>query len=90
VIIYIDRLQGGTDQTVWRCIKDRKPHLLIDAAKVSPQEAANSIIDFMRTHTIDILNVAGPRQSEWADGYDYAVHTLEISLTPCSHRPRGG
>ena len=80
VIIYIDHLQGGADRTLWRCIKHRKPHLLIDAAKVSPQEAANSIIDFMRTHTIDILNVAGPRQSEWAEGYDYAVRALNRFL----------
>ena len=80
VIIYIDRLQGGTDHTLWRCIKQRKPHLLIDAAKFSPQEAANAIIDFTRTHTIDILNVAGPRQSEWAEGYDYAFRALDRFL----------
>jgi hypothetical protein len=80
VIIYIDRLQGGTDHTLWRCIKQRKPHLLIDAAKLSPPEAANAIIDFTRTHTIDILNVAGPRQSEWAEGYDYAFRAIDRFL----------
>jgi hypothetical protein len=76
VIIYIDRLQGGTDHTLWRCIKQRKPYLLIDAAKLSRQEAANAIIDFTRMHTIHILNVAGPRQSEWSEGYDYAYCAL--------------
>jgi hypothetical protein len=90
VIIYIDRLQGGTDHTLSRCIKQRKPHLLIDAAKLSPQEAANAIIDFTRTHTIEILNVAGPRQSEWPGGYDYTFRALDIFLTLCSHRPVGG
>ena len=90
VIIYIEPLQGGTDHTLWRSIKQRKPHLLIDAAKLSPQEAANAIIDFTRTHTIDILNVAGPRQSEWPEGYDYAFHTLEIFLSLWSHRHVGG
>ena len=90
VIIYIDRLQGGTDHTLWRCIKQRKPHLLIDAANFSPQEAANAIIDFTRPHTIDILNVAGPRQSEWLEGYDYTFRALDIFLTLCGHRPVGG
>jgi hypothetical protein len=35
------------------------------------------IREFVRKHKIDTLNVAGPRQSEWADGYDYAAFTLE-------------
>ena len=34
-----------------------------------------------RKHKIDILNVAGPRQSEWPEGYDYAYRALEIFLT---------
>ena len=38
----------------------------------------------MRKHKIDILNVAGPRQSEWPEGYDYAYRALDIFLTNCS------
>jgi len=30
---------------------------------------------------IDILNVAGPRQSEWPEGYDYAFRALDALLT---------
>ena len=51
---------------------------------------ANAIIDFTRPHTIDILNVAGPRQSEWLEGYDYTFRALDIFLTLCGHRPVGG
>jgi predicted Rossmann-fold nucleotide-binding protein len=80
LIIYPGKLGGGTEQTIRSCIELQRPHELIDASKVSAQEAANSIIDFMRTHTIDILNVAGPRQSEWAEGYDYAFRVLNRFL----------
>jgi hypothetical protein len=80
VIIYFDKLRGGSAQTVQLCIEQNKPHQLIDAAKTSPNDAAQSIFDFVREHKIDMLNVAGPRQSEWADGYDYAFRVLDIFL----------
>jgi putative molybdenum carrier protein len=50
---------------------------LIDASKVSSDYAATLISDFIRKHKIDILNVAGPRHSEWTEGYDYALRALE-------------
>jgi hypothetical protein len=64
VIIYFNKLHGGSAQTLQFCIEQNKPHQLIDAAKTSPNDAAQSILDFVREHKIDILNVAGPRQSE--------------------------
>jgi hypothetical protein len=38
------------------------------------------IADFVRKNKIGILNVAGPRQSEWPEGYAYASRTLDIFL----------
>ena len=29
----------------------------------------------------DINNVAGPRQTEWAEGYDYAFRALDMFLS---------
>jgi putative molybdenum carrier protein len=46
--------------------------------------------DFVRENKIDILNVAGPRASEWPKGYDYASRALDIFLMPFRHRPVGG
>jgi hypothetical protein len=80
LIIYPGKLQGGTEQTVQFCVAQKRPCLLIDASKVSVTEAAKLITDFVRTHQIEILNVAGPRQSEWMDGYDYASRALDASL----------
>ena len=90
VIIYPGKLGGGTEQTVCFCRELQRPHQIIDASKISAEDAANLIAGFLRKHKVDILNVAGPRQSEWAEGYDYAFRALDIFLTLCSHRPVGG
>ena len=81
VIIYFEKLRGGTEYTFQCCMEQQRPHELIDAAKTSAEDAAKSIIDIVRAHGIDILNVAGPRQSEWRQGYDYAFRALDIFLS---------
>jgi hypothetical protein len=80
VIIYPGKLSGGTEQTVKFCGEQRRLHELIDASNVSTEKAAQLIADFVRENTINTLNVAGPRQSEWPDGYDYAFRALEAFL----------
>jgi hypothetical protein len=90
VIIYPGKLSGGTEQTLHFCVEQPRPHELIDASKVSTEKAAQLIADFVRENKIDALNVAGPRASEWAEGYDYASRALDIFLTGCSHRLVGG
>ncbi len=80
IIVYCDQLRGGTEYTVECCEQLRQPHQLIDASKVSVEGAAKLIADFVRNHKIDILNVAGPRQSEWPEGYDYAYRALDAFL----------
>jgi Circularly permutated YpsA SLOG family len=80
VIIYPGKLSGGTEQTVRFCVEQRRPHLPIDASKRPVEQAARSIADFVRENKIQTFNVAGPRQSEWPDGYDYAFRTLGMFL----------
>ena len=81
VIIYFETLRGGSSQTVQFCIEEQKPHQIIDAAKMSTEDAAKVVVDLVRKRKIDILNVAGPRQSEWPGGYDFAFRVLDIFLT---------
>jgi hypothetical protein len=81
VIIYCDELRGGTEETVQFCIEQKRPHLLIDAAKISPERAAELVAEFVRARKMSTLNVAGPRPSEWTDGYDYAFRALDIFLS---------
>jgi len=80
IIIYFAHLRGGTEFTVECCEQLRRPHKLIDAAKMFANEAAAAMVDFVRGHEIDILNVAGPRQSEWPEGYKYAIRALDNFL----------
>jgi hypothetical protein len=77
VIVYPGKLSGGTEQTVRFCVEQRRPFKLINSSNVSTEKAAQLIADFVRANTIDVLNVAGPRQSEWAKGYDYTTSMLE-------------
>jgi Circularly permutated YpsA SLOG family len=80
VIIYPGKLSGGTEQTLRFCVEQRRPHELIDGSNVSIEKAAQLIAEFVRENKIDILNVAGPRASEWPEGYDYAFRTLDSFL----------
>lgn len=77
VIIYSGTLSGGTEQTLRFCIEQHRPHELIDASKTPVEQGAKAIADFVRENKIQTLNVAGPRQSEWPQGYDYAYRTLD-------------
>jgi len=77
IIIYCDNLRGGTAYTVECCKHLQRPHQLIDASKVATEDAAKLIADFVHESKIGILNVAGPRQSEWPEGYDWTFHVLD-------------
>src|SRR4051812_2852026 len=80
VLIYSTTLAGGTEYTAYCCRQLNKPHETIDASKLLPTDAAKTISDFVNLHKIDILNVAGPRASQWPNGYGFAHRALEIFL----------
>jgi len=80
VVIYSRQIGGGTEQTVRLCVDLKRPHELIDASKIRVQDAASLIADFVRAKKIKILNVAGPRASEWPEGYEYALRALETFI----------
>ena len=44
-------------------------------------DAATLMVSFVRDHEIDILNVAGPRETEWAGGYAYAFRAVDVLLS---------
>lgn len=86
VIVYPGKLSGGTEQTVRFCVEQQRPLKLIDSSNVSTEKAAQLIADFVRANTINVLNVAGPRQSEWAKGYDYTTSMLEAFVSSIASR----
>ena len=80
-MIYFHELSGGTAYTVGCCIEDRQPHRLIDAARYSPEDAGTLMVSFVYDNEIDILNIAGPRESEWVGGYAYAFRAVDVFLS---------
>jgi hypothetical protein len=89
VIIFHGKLSGGTEQTLHFCTGQQRPHEVIDASAIPAEKAAQLIADFVCLNNIGTLNVAGPRQSEWPQGYHYAFRALDRFLAGDSH-PRAG
>ena len=80
VVFYRSEPRGGSELTVAWCKKLKRPHLLIDATQLSAEEAGKRVAEFVRERQIGTLNVAGPRESEWPEGYDYVYRVLEMFL----------
>ena len=72
-ILFSQSLTGGTKLTRDMCIHERKPFIVLDAMQISVGRAANAILRFIGENEIQIMNVAGPRASGWAEGYAFAL-----------------
>lgn len=64
-------VSGGTEWTVQAGRKLRKPMLRLDLATQPVETAAHRLLAWTMTEGIEVLNVAGPRESE--DGGIYAA-----------------
>jgi Circularly permutated YpsA SLOG family len=88
VVIYSGEIGGGTEQTVCFCVELERPYELIDGSTISTEDAAKLIANFVRKNKIGILNVAGPRESEWLEGYEYACRALDRFLNSITSTSR--
>lgn len=88
VIFHFGELSGGTKYTLNCCVNHQRPHLVINAANTSVEEAAKSLTRFVTKENLNIINIAGPRCSEWPQGYAYALEALNAWLR--SHDLNGG
>ena len=79
-IIYFGYPTGGTEQTLAYCIKERKPFVLIDAGELSIKRAARKIQLFLESHSIAVLNVAGPRASGEQRAYAFTREMIQRVL----------
>src|SRR3954451_11705621 len=84
IIIHPGSLHGGTADTARICDQKRKPFMLIDASITNPADAGREVDKFIRRHRINVLNVAGPRASEWPDGYAFALEMVTTFLREIS------
>lgn len=83
VVFFCKELHGGTEETIRYCREQQRPHLLLDAESVSLQDAARLIAQFVREQRVRTLNAAGPRASDWPDGYDFAFRAFDVFLSRC-------
>jgi hypothetical protein len=72
-ILFSQSLTGGTKLTRDMCIHEKKPFIVLDATQIAVERAAAAIVRFIRENEIQVLNVAGPRLSGWAEGYVFAL-----------------
>jgi hypothetical protein len=79
LIFYFATLEGGTEETLFRCIALRKPYKLIDGSEIAPARAVELAAAWVHEQQIRTLNVAGPRASKCPEAYAYAL-TLIGSL----------
>jgi hypothetical protein len=57
-----------------------KPVRVVDALKLTEEEAARELVRFVDEHHLRTLNVAGPRASHWFRGHAYARDTIAALL----------
>ncbi len=80
LILYFGELEGGTALTAACCEKQGRPLLLIDALVMNPEQAAEMVRDFVVSHAVKRLNVAGPRASKTPAAHGYARNTVSRML----------
>lgn len=80
VLIYQDGPGGGTEHTLFECIQQKRPYLLLDASEVEVGQAARRIQQFVSEQNIEVLNVAGPRASHAPGIRDYTYLVVSSFL----------
>lgn len=84
LIISFGAASGGTLRTLEFCQRLNKPHLVIDAAVTSIEEAASAVLEFLKGRGVQCLNVAGPRASGERKGHGYAYDLIKRLLLDAS------
>jgi len=80
VVIYFERLQGGTKLTLDSCSKYEIPCLAIDGVKLTVEQATQQLIAFINEQEIKVLNEAGLRASGHAEAYEYTFRVMSKVL----------
>jgi Circularly permutated YpsA SLOG family len=80
-ILYYEALKGGSRLTRNLCALERKPYILVNARETTdPMVAAERILKFVEDSSVEVLNVAGPRASGWAEGYNFALGVIGLVI----------
>lgn len=80
LIVFFRELAGGTRETLRLAEEVGKPVLTLDGSAKSIEDAAVEAAAFIRLHSIQTLNVAGPRESSHAGSAAYARQLVTAIL----------
>ena len=80
LVISHGSLTEGSAYTIEMAIKHGRPWLHLDMERLTLQEASQRLRSWMATSSIEVLNVAGPRQSNDPRIYDTVLAVLLASL----------
>lgn len=80
-LIYFSSLKGGTRLTRNLCALEKKPYVLVDAGRLSVEQAIHAVRGFIEDHRIGVLNVAGPRASGWQQGRGFSLAAISGVLS---------
>jgi len=83
VVISHGSITGGSAYTVEMAIKHGRPSLHLDMKKHTVREAGHMLCSWIAENKIEVLNVAGPRQSKDPKIYDTTFAILQA--TSLSH-----
>ncbi len=70
LIIARSQITGGTLLTKKTAKELNKPLLIINSVDAQSDELTVNILKWMNNNNIQILNIAGPRQSEWKKAHE--------------------
>jgi len=80
IIISHGKLSGGSDYTREMLLRHGRPWLHIDLNKTTFLQAERYIRSWLAEHKIEVLNVAGPRESKDTTIYQDVIDILESAL----------
>lgn len=86
LILCPGRPTGGTALTIRFAERYRRPICLIDAERLTPEEAGLEAQRFVDDHGVRRLNVAGPRAGGWPQGTEYARRAVTALLAGAQER----
>ena len=78
LILCIGKLSGGTALTAAEARKQGKPYLIVN---LDEQWQFRPVLEWMATHDIQTMNVAGPRESQRPGIYEQATTFLRELIT---------
>jgi hypothetical protein len=80
LILFTGALSGGTKFTRDLCVGEKKPFMEFDFARISVERAVPAVLSFLDESEVAVMNVAGPRASGWAEGYEIALAVVASVL----------